>query len=325
MQYRKLGRTGISVSEIGLGCSGFWGDKRFADQSAQGVVREAFDLGVNFFDTGSNYSNFNAEPRLGRALAPIIAAGNREKLVLSTKAGSTSGYAPTVADNDLSSTDFSPEAIEDSCHNSIRNLNSDYLDIFQLHGLNHDAFGDALFDRLLSLKERGLVRCIGINTHFLDEMRMVAERPDVFDMVLMDCNVLQLDRFEIINELVDRGIGVVVGTVLAQGHLVKRKIGSIRNGSFFWYLARSLIKPTTREFQKKSVGMREVLNGVKGMSPTQAAFSYLLANENISSCLFGTTSIQNLREVVAASGLKLEAQDRDAVYSAYEQIGSLSR
>ncbi|KGF66717.1 oxidoreductase, partial [Hoeflea sp. BAL378] len=74
----------------------------------------------------------------------------------------------------------------------------------------------------------------------------IAKYPDVFDMVLIDANVLQLDRNEIINKLADAGIGVAIGTVLAQGHLVSRKIGSFHDLSFFWYLARTLIKPTTK-------------------------------------------------------------------------------
>ena len=93
MKYRKLGNTDISVSEIGLGCSGFWGDKRFSDSAAVKVVLDAYHAGVNFFDTGSNYSNFNAEPRLGRAIKEILKSNPRDSIVVSTKAGSLSGYA----------------------------------------------------------------------------------------------------------------------------------------------------------------------------------------------------------------------------------------
>jgi aryl-alcohol dehydrogenase-like predicted oxidoreductase len=325
MQYRTLGKSGISVSEIGLGCSGFWGDKHFSEEAAHRVVHAAFEAGVNFFDTGSNYSNFNAEPRLGRAIAPIIAAGHRDRLVLSTKGGSTTGYAPTVPDDDQNSTGYNADAIEQSCLKSIENLGSGYIDIFQLHGVNYEGFNDELFDRLLSLKKRGLIRAIGVNTHFHDEMLMVAERPDVFDMVLIDCNLLQLDRYAVIQTLTDKGIGVVVGTVLAQGHLIRRKIGSIRNGSFFWYLARSIIKPTTRDFQKQGGGMRKVLAGITEMSPSQAAFAHLLSNPNICSCVLGTTSVGNLMEVVATSGKSLTQESQMKINRAFASAKSLSR
>lgn len=326
MKYRTLGRTGLSVSEIGLGCSGFWGDKRFPDSSAASVVSAAWDAGINFFDTGSNYSNFNAEPRLGRALKPLIAAGHREKLVISTKAGSTVGYAPHIEDNDMSHTDFSADSIEASCLKSIENLGCDWIDVFQLHGLNLAAFGPQLFDCLRSLKQRGLVRHIGINTHFHEEFQEVLRHPDIFEMVLLDCNVLQLDRFGDIRQLADLGMGVAVGTVLGQGHLVRKaKIGSLRDGSFFWYLLRTAIKPTTRAFQRSSGRMREVLTSIPEMTAAQAAFSYLLDNEDISSCMFGTTNIANLQEVAAASGRRLSQESRARIRAAYDAGMSLSR
>jgi aryl-alcohol dehydrogenase-like predicted oxidoreductase len=325
MKYAPLGRTGLNVSRIGLGCSGFWGDKLFEEKSAHRVVHKAFDEGVTLFDTGSNYSNFNAEPRLGRAIQPIIAAGKRDRLILSTKAGSTFGYAPHVADNDMSHTDFSSSAIEQSCLKSIQNLGCDYIDIFQLHGLSPEAFGDELFDTLLSLKQRGLIRHIGINTHFVAELEKVIERADIFDMVLIDCNLLQLDRYEIVSRLHAAGIGVVVGTVLAQGHLVSRKIGSLRNGSFFWYLARTLLKPTTRDFNRHAGHMRRALAQIPEMAPAQAAFAYLLRNQNITACLFGTTNEDNVSEVVESTDIELTDKSAALIEEAAAAIPSLSR
>ncbi len=325
MQYRKLGKTDLLVSEIGLGCSGFWGDKHFPDQQAIDIVLAAFKAGVNFFDTGSNYSNFNAEPRLGRAVKEILKTSKRESIVISTKAGSTLGYAPKVEDDDLSHADFSPRAIEESCLKSIDNLCCNYIDVFQLHGFSSEMLNKELFDCLLSLKKRGLIRYVGVNTHFRDDLLKIIENNNIFDMVLIDCNLLQLDRFEIIQSLSEAGIGVVVGTVLAQGHLISKKIGSIRSGSFFWYLARTLIKPTTKEFAKSSSDMRKILRSIKEMSPAQAAFSYLLENNNIASCLFGTTNLKNLNEIISASGKKLAVNSKQRIEESYNKIESLSR
>lgn len=68
MKYRKLGNTALNVSEISVGCSGFWGNKRFSEKKAHAIIHQAFDKGINFFDTGHNYCHYHAEPRLGRAL-----------------------------------------------------------------------------------------------------------------------------------------------------------------------------------------------------------------------------------------------------------------
>ncbi|HEY9218116.1 MAG TPA: aldo/keto reductase, partial [Phenylobacterium sp.] len=83
MRYRSLGRTGLTVSEIGLGCASWWGMKAFSEAEAHRLVHAAIDGGVTFFDTGASYSHGEAEPRLGRALA----RRSKDQLVIASKAG----------------------------------------------------------------------------------------------------------------------------------------------------------------------------------------------------------------------------------------------
>ncbi|KGF71143.1 hypothetical protein LL06_00645, partial [Hoeflea sp. BAL378] len=128
------------------------------------MITTAFEHGVNFFDTGSNYSNFNAEPRLGRAIEQILRIAPRDSIVVSTKAGSNVGYAPTVADDDLYHSDFSPDALFRTCKKSIENLKCDYIDVFQLHGFKPDLLNDEMFRCLSDLKTKGMVRAVGVNT-----------------------------------------------------------------------------------------------------------------------------------------------------------------
>jgi aryl-alcohol dehydrogenase-like predicted oxidoreductase len=90
MLNRRLGRTGLRISEIGLGCASFWGKKIFSETDAVRLVHTAADNGVTFFDTGSSYSGGNAEPRLGRALAGLK---NKNDLIVATKAGTRLGAA----------------------------------------------------------------------------------------------------------------------------------------------------------------------------------------------------------------------------------------
>lgn len=320
MNYRKLGRTDLTVSEISIGCSGYWGNKRFSDNVATTVINEAFHRGVNFFDTGHNYCNFNAEPRLGRIVKQIVAKTDRSRVVISTKAGSVIGSAPIIAKCRGKTQDFSPEAIELSCSESIRNLNCGYLDIFQLHGASEAQISEPLLERLLSMKRKGMFRYLGVNTHTEADMRYVSKHPDIFDMVLIDYNLLQLDRETVINELRRSGIGIVVGTVLAQGHLVKRNVGSFKTGAYFWYLARTLIKPTSRRLADNSREMRNVLSSISEMSAAQAAFAYILENSAVSSCVLGTTSINNLIEVIGATDKRLEENNKLAIRRAFEKM-----
>ncbi|OGT04374.1 MAG: hypothetical protein A3F73_04655 [Gallionellales bacterium RIFCSPLOWO2_12_FULL_59_22] len=320
IKYRRLGQTDLNVSEIALGCAGFWGDRLFSERKAISVVSEALSHGVNFFDTGHNYSNFNAEPRLGKALRNLLGSGDRSKVILSSKAGTVVAAGKLALSKPAKIKDFSPGYIESSCAQSLRNLGTDYLDIFQLHGITKEEITEGLLDRLDTMKRNGMFRFLGVNTHALADMNFIAEHPDRFDMVLLDYNVLQLDREPVIAKLQANGIGVVAGTVLGQGHLIKGKIGRIRSMSDIWYLARSLVRPGGRELAAKSAAMQEVLMSVEGMTAAQAAVSFVLQNSSVASCIIGTTKIANLIEVIGAANNDLSQHDIERIRATYQSM-----
>lgn len=318
MKYRKLGNTDLMVSEISLGCSGFWGNNKFPENKAGAIVFEAFERGINFFDTGHNYCNFQAEPRLGRIIKEILLRNDRSRLIISTKAGTVIPSASILPMRRSKQKNFSADHIEQSCAKSIENLNCGYLDIFQLHGITEAEISEPLLERLSSMKQRGMYKYLGINTHRQADMFFAAAHPEIFDMVLIDYNVLQLDREPVISKLHESGIGVVAGTVLGQGHLVQGKIGSLNTFADIWYLARAKLKPTGRRLAKSSKEMRETLSAVTGMSSAQAAFAYILENPAIASCVFGTTSIPNLSEIIEAVDKKLLEGDRSAIQKTFK-------
>mgnify|MGYP000858941731 CR=1 FL=1 len=197
-QRRTLGRTGLAVSPVGLGCSGFWGHRRFPEQSAAHVVEHALARGVNLLDTGHNYSGFHAEPRLGRILRPLLKRYPRESLVISSKGGTLTGQAGISG---AEQRNFSPAAITASCEASLRNLGLDYLDIYQLHGASQHDINDDLLAALQRLRERGLIRHTGINTHTASTLCWMIDHPTLFDVVLLDYNALQQDREPLIDRL----------------------------------------------------------------------------------------------------------------------------
>lgn len=280
-------------------------------------MHRAFELGVNFFDTGHNYSNYNAEPRLGRALHDLIRSEGRDRVVISTKAGTVRPRYWRRKDTSRNK-NFDPDYIEATCARSLENLKSDYLDIFQLHGLTSDDITDELLNRLVTMKRRGMFRALGVNTHFESDMKRIAEMSDVFDVALIDANVLQLDRAEIIGELHAAGLGVLIGTVLAQGHIIEGKIGHIRRSSDLWYLARAVVRPEGRALDKVAGPMRRTLASIGEMTPAQAAMAFMLCNSHIASCVFGTTRIKNLEEVAQASLMQLSLPSRQLIKATYD-------
>jgi aryl-alcohol dehydrogenase-like predicted oxidoreductase len=316
MKYRQL--RGSTISEIGLGCSGFWGSKLFNEHQAIKIVREAFELGINHFDTGHNYCNYNAEPRLGRALSEIVASTDRSKLFISTKAG-TLRRRPLIPIRSVKTTDHSPDYIERACARALKNLRVDYVDIFYLHHFPPQSITDDLLDRLQIMRERGMFRLLGINTHRESDMRYVADLRGVFDVALVDFNIAQLDRIPVVEYMHKAGIAVLAGTVLAQGHLVDGKIGRLRRMSDIWYLARAALKSDARRLSQAARDVRPVLDSISSMSAAQAAMAYILSLPQISSCIFGTTDLRNLQEIVASTSKVLSAKESASILTAFSR------
>ncbi|MCF7752057.1 aldo/keto reductase [Bacillus subtilis subsp. subtilis] len=314
---RPLGRSGLQVSQIALGCSGFWGNRRFAEDQAERIVRRALERGVTLLDTGHNYSAFNAEPRLGRILQRAYASHPRDTLVISSKAGTLTGQAGISG---AEQRDFSPGSIERSCAASLRNLHCDHLDIFQLHGIGLDELSDELLTALERMRRNGMFRLLGINTHTGSIMRHIAAHPDLFEVALIDYNVLQQDREPLIAAMHAAGIGVLAGTVLAQGHLLPPRVRVPRLADA-WYLARAWLKPSSRQLMQHARALRNAVAGVRSQAPGQTAFAYVLQNPGIASGVLGTTRTGNLEQILDTRVDALQPDERARLVAAFRQAG----
>lgn len=312
-QRRCLGRTGLQVSPVGLGCSGFWGHRRFPEARAAQVVAHALERGVNLLDTGHNYSGFHAEPRLGRILRPLLRRFPRDGLVISSKGGTLTGQAGIGG---AEQRDFSPAAIVASCEASLRNLGLDHLDIYQLHGISGEQITDELRHALEQLRQRGLVRALGINTHSAVTLEWMLAHPRAFDVVLLDYNVLQQDREPYIDRLHAAGIGVLAGTVLAQGHLLPARPRLPRVADA-WYLARAWLKPSSRALMQSARRMRRTVAGIGSQAPAQTAFAYVLQNPAVASAILGTTRVDGLEQVLGTAVAALSPDERAALVAAF--------
>lgn len=318
---RPLGRSGLLVSQIALGCSGFWGNRRFAEADAERIVRRALERGVNLFDTGHNYSAFNAEPRLGRILQRAFASHPRDGLVISSKGGTLTGQAGVSG---AEQRDFSPEAIERSCAASLRNLHCDHLDVFQLHGIGLEQITDELLGALQRMRRNGMFSLLGINTHTAATMQYLVAHPDMFDVALIDYNVLQQDREPLIAAMHAAGIGVLAGTVLAQGHLLPARPRLPRLADA-WYLARAWLKPSSRQLMRSARDMQRAVATVRSQTPAQTAFAYVLQNPAIASGVLGTTRVGNLEQILDTRVDALQPDERARLVAAFQPDASPSQ
>ena len=199
MQRRMLGRTGLEVTAMGLGCGGHsrLGMAKGRDQAnAVAVIRRALDLGLNLIDTAANY---RTEPYVGEAIR-----GHRDELVLATK------FSPRRERLD------DPERVGEVLEQSLRNLGTDVIDIYQVHGATPDIYDevvDRLYPVLVRLRDQGKIRFIGITEMFgrdtdhkmLD--RAVAD--DLWDTIMVGFNLMNPSaRGRILRLTQEKGIGV---------------------------------------------------------------------------------------------------------------------
>ncbi len=291
MNKRQIGLTGISVSEIGLGCASYWGKERFNEAEAIRIVSVAIDKGVNLFDTGHSYSEGNAEVRLGKALKD---RQDKSDLVISSKAGTRIGNKGKLYK------DFSPNWIRESCELSLKRLGLETLPLLHLHGPAVSDINDELIDELLKLKSEGLVRAIGVNS-FEDDVLEKVLGLDVFDFVMPDYNILCKEREPLIEKLNAKGISVIAGAALADS-LYSNRVFKVKGIKDLWYLARAL-----KNFRGKLVKgfSYRFVNNVPDITASQIALAYVLANAKISSAVFGTTSENHLLENLGAASVNL--------------------
>jgi aryl-alcohol dehydrogenase-like predicted oxidoreductase len=291
MRTRPFGTTGTQVSELGFGCASFWGRAMFPEAQAIALVHQALDLGITFFDTGASYGGGVAETRLGLALRGRDTSG----LLIATKAGPEKVDGKVVRD-------YSPDAIEASLKRSRERLGLDTIPLFQLHGPEITDMTDALFERLWQLRARGWYRWLGLNS-FDHEPLDWAIASGRFDSVMLDYNVLRANRATLIGTAAERGMATIAGMPLAMGH-IDRQAFKLRRMSDLWYLARGIAYPRHRA--DLLAGLRYgFLRQIEGWSAAQAALGWVLANQQVSVAVVGTTRPEHLTELATVPGRAL--------------------
>ena len=161
MRYRFLGQTPIQVSTVGFGAWAISGDFTWGAQDerdAEAAIRTALEEGVTFFDTAPAYGEGRSETLLGRVLAPV-----RHRVVIATKVPPTS---------------LEPKALRASCEESLRRLNTEYVDLLQIHWPNPKADMEAAFETLLSLQSAGRIRAFGVSNFGCRDLAPILKHPE---------------------------------------------------------------------------------------------------------------------------------------------------
>lgn len=302
MRYRRLGRTGLMVSEVGFGALAIggldWGQVDDADSLA--ALRRAFELGVNFFDTADLYGRGHSEELIGRAFA-----GERPHVLIATKAG----YDFEASDPPLQR--FEPGYLRASLENSLRRLNTDYVDLFQLHNPPQKlARDDIVWDALAALKAEGKTRFFGMSVRtvndglaYLRAARSGDYEAERFgDTLQAPYNLLDQEAAAkgLLVEAHRADVGIISRVPLASGML------SGRYGPGHRFPPGDFRSRWSRERIAEAAGKVEALRFlVKPPLETmaQAALAFVLSQPAVSTVIPGAKTAAQVEENVAASDL----------------------
>jgi len=284
MRYKRLGKTDLEISVIGFGSGplgNLYGD--IDTQTGVNAVHAAIDKGVNFFDTAYYYGPKLSETRLGEALK-----GRRDKVLIATKGGRY----------DFDEFDFTEKRLFEAVEESLQRLQTDYIDLYQLHDIEFDKTSIVLEEGLPALeklREQGKIRYIGITGYPPHLLRDVALQHPV-DSVLSYChyNLLNTTLNEVLVPTVkEQGIGLINASVLHMGVLTD-------NGSQDWHPAPQKVHDAGKQIA--------ALAREHGSNITNLAIQFALQNENVDSTLIGMRTVEEVEHNLALLDTEIDTE-----------------
>lgn len=309
MEYRVLGKTGLSVSALSFGASSLGGVFHQIDEGrAVDAVLAAVEGGMNLIDVSPYYGHYRAERVLGRALRQLP----RQSYILSTKVG-------RYGRDGINTWDYSGQRAQESVGESMERLGVEYIDLIHVHDIEFQAarpgglqlVADETLPALVELKERGLVGHVGITDLQIDNLRWVIDHTPagMVETVLNFCHYClcddaladHLDYFEA------HGIGLINASPLSMGLLSERGVPD-------WHPAP---KPLVEACQRAAIHCRQ-----KGYPIEKLAMQFAVSNPRIPATLFSSANPDNVRRNLQFVS---EPVDWDLVHQVQQIIGGQMR
>lgn len=281
MKKQKLGTSGILVSEIGFGCMSLPAEESLT----KAIVEEAIANGINYFDTADLYQKGHNEEVVGNALK-----AHRRDIVLATKVGNL-----WSKDSDEVKWNATKPYITEQVHNSLKRLQTDYIDLYQLHGGMITDRTEETIDAFESLKKEGLIRAYGISSIRPNVISRFLDKSEIAS-IMMQYSLLDRRPEEYLEHIGAAGRSVVTRGSLAKGLLTNE--GLKRAGKMGSYLSYN-----EEQLASTVGGLMEVHDNLHALS-----LHSVLQNDAVASIVAGASSPQQIKETIRAYETAVSAE-----------------
>jgi len=316
MQTRKLGKSGLEVSAVGLGCMGMsFGYGPPADkQEMISLLRTAVERGVTFFDTAEVYGPFTNEELVGEALSPL-----RDRVVIATKFGFDTSVDPRGSKG-APVLNSRPQHIKEVAEASLTRLGTDVIDLFYQHRVDPDVPIEEVAEAVKDLIKEGKVRHFGLSEAGVKTIRRAHAVQPVAALQSEYSLWWRRPEAEVLPTLEELGIGFVPYSPLGKGFLT----GKIdEKATFDSTDFRNVLPRFTAEARKANQAMVDLLGRIakqKKSTPAQIALAWLLAQKPWIVPIPGTTKPHRLEENIGAVSIELTSDDLREIESAAARI-----
>ncbi len=321
MEYVKLGRTGLEVSRICLGCMTYGVPERgnhpwtLNEEASRPFIKRAIELGINFFDTANVYSDGTSEEIVGRALKDFA---KREDVVLATKVHGRMHPGPNGAG-------LSRKAIFREIDASLTRLGTDYVDLYQIHRWDYGTPLEETLEALHDVVKAGKARYIGASSMYAWQFAKALEisRRNGWTQFVTMQNYLNLlyreEEREMLPLCKDAGVGVIPWSPLARGRLTRpwnAETERSRTDEF-----GKTLHNAAHEADRQVVETTLSIATERNVSQAQVALAWVLQKDGVAAPIIGASKAHHLEDAVASLGVKLTGADLKRLEAPYEPHG----
>jgi aryl-alcohol dehydrogenase-like predicted oxidoreductase len=307
MEYRKLGSSDLKVSVIGFGAWGiggapFWSSE--GDHPSLKAIKKAFDLGVNFFDTAPVYGFGRSESLIGKALKPV-----RDQVILATKCGlrwdkEELGSISKVATR---------ESIMEEIDQSLKRLDTDVIDLYQVHWPDGKTPHEETMETLLKIREQGKIRYIGVSNYSVQQMQDCLKTGPLVSLQPEYSLLQRAIEKEAVPFCLIHDIGVIAYSPLASGVLTGKYD---RDTKFKDWRSKGIIGQFTGEGYVRNIEKVErlkIIADTEGKTCGQMAVNWVIRQPGVASALVGVKNGRQVEENLKSVGWELEAPVQDEI------------